>query len=95
MPINLARAFEPIYGWGWRQGDHSIDLPEPFELLVAEESATVVTGVIQPPHQFAGCDAKLGFRGAIGGLAQWNVILSGKSLTYPITGNAQSNANDV
>jgi hypothetical protein len=95
MPDNLVSAFKPIYGWGWRQGDHSIDVPEPFELLVAEESVAVVTGVVQPPHKFSGCNAKLTFRGELGGLRQWNVIFSGKSLADPITGNAQSNANDV
>ena len=85
--------FEPIYGWGWRQGDGSVEVPEPFELAVESGSASVVSGVVQAPHQFAGCLATLCFRGQAGDTLQWGVVLSGGSLADVITGYVQSTGN--
>ncbi len=82
--------YNPVYGWGWRQGEHSIAVPEPFALVTTVATDGGPSGLVQAPHQFSGCNASLSLRGNAGGLARWNVTITGGSLSEPVTGFAQS-----
>ncbi len=89
------RVYNPVYGWGWHQGEHSIEVPEPFALATTVITDGGLSGVVQAPHQFAGCDAKFSLRGNAGGLARWNVTITGGSLSETVTGFAESIRADV
>ena len=94
MASNRARAFEPIYGWGWRQDDRPVEVPETLSLKIITESEAEVSGVVDLPEQYSGCMAELSLRSKALGTTQWNVVLSGQPPFVPITGFAQS-SDDV
>ena len=94
MASNLARVFEPIYGLGWRQGDHSVEVPETLSLKVTSESEIRLSGVVELPKNLLGCMAELSLRSNANGVSQWNVVLSAQPPIVPVTGFAQS-SDDV
>jgi hypothetical protein len=90
MASNAAHVFEPIYGWGWRQGDHSIDVPETLSVRGSTESDSRLSGVVELPERFSGCLAELSLRSKANGKTQWNVVLSAQSPFVAVTGYVQS-----
>ena len=88
--MDTVQKFDPIYGWGWHQGDSAIEVPAPFELTVAASEQATLSGVVREPHDFAGSTAALCLRGQSDGLLQWGVVLTGGCLTDTVTGYAQS-----
>jgi hypothetical protein len=88
--METVQQFEPIFGWGWHQGNSAIDVPPPFELLISSSEQTGLSGVVQEPHEFAGSNAVLSFRSESDGLLQWGVMLTGGRLSDTVTGYVQS-----
>ena len=91
--METVQQFKPIYGWGWRQGDSAIEVPESFELVVAGSEPGVLSGVVREPHAFSGSTAVLSFRNQSGDTLHWGVVLTGGSLADTVTGYVQSIGN--
>jgi len=91
--METVRQFKPIYGWGWRQGDSAIDVPEPFELAVTSSEPSALSGVVREPHAFSGSAAVLSFRNQSGDALHWGVVLTGGHLADTVTGYVQSVGN--
>lgn len=84
------RVFKPIYGWGWRQGDSSIEVPAPFELAITSGAGRDLRGTIGPPHQFAGRSAWLTLRSKDGDAVHWSVMLGDPTDPDYVSGSAES-----
>ncbi len=81
--------FEPIYGWGWYEGDAPVDVPPPLSVAVASATDDEVLGSIEPPHVFAGMRIRLAVRSRYEGTTDWNVFIETPSNTL-VTGFAMS-----
>jgi len=75
--------FNPIFGYGWRCGEDSIEVPSAFKLNVASESATNIDGEIQSPHEYGNHEAKLSLRTKVGDTRHYNVkiVTGGEDVT--------------
>jgi len=77
--MNTTYTFKPVYGYGWRCGDNSIEVPGEFVLNAHTGSESEIVGEIVGSHEFTNKKAILSLRSSADGTKHYNVIIKAES----------------
>ncbi len=78
--------FKPVYGYGWHNGENTIEVPEPFTIEGNSKGVSIIDGQIIGTHQFVGLQASLSLRTASEGIKHYNVVLRSEKTNSEVTG---------
>ena len=73
--MNRTYIFKPVYGYGWRCGDDSIEVPGEFVLNAHTNSKSEIVGKIAGSHEFTEKMAILSLRSSADGTKNYNVTI--------------------
>ena len=81
--------FKPAYGFGWKSGHVSIEVPIPFIVEGGESDSSIITGKIESTHPYEKRKVSLSLRSISNGVKHFNVVIHRESNKEEVTGFAE------